>query len=79
MKKTINDEATASSRPVSHVYLTLKQLGEYLNMSESKLYRDYRCFPHIKLGPAKTKILFNKQEIDSFLKENSVGAIGKEK
>ena len=76
MKEIVNDEATTSSR-VSAVYLTIRQLARYINMSQSKLYKDYRNFPHIKLGPAKTKILFNKQEIDRFLKENSVEAIRK--
>jgi excisionase family DNA binding protein len=53
------------------VFLTKKEVVEYLRISEGTLYKlmKRKAFPYIKL---ERKVLFKKQDIDKFLESKLI-------
>jgi excisionase family DNA binding protein len=55
-------------------YYTVKELSEYLKISQSHIYTmtSKRSIPHIKV--AEKKVLFNKADIEAWLNDKKVSA-----
>ena len=52
-------------------FLTIREASQYLNVSESLLYKlvETKKIPHIRIG---RKILFDLKKLDQYIEENSV-------
>ena len=58
----------------SDVYLTAKEMADYLKINVQTLYRKVRekspdALPHIRVGGS---IRFNKDAVDKWMRENSI-------
>ena len=61
-------------KPIKHEYMDVKEVSEMLKMSTSHIYTltSKKVIPHIKL--LGKKVLFDKAEINKWLKSKSVSA-----
>jgi excisionase family DNA binding protein len=73
-KKKVGRPKSTEKKPIASDYLSVNEMAEILKMSTSHIYTltSKKKIPHIKM--LGKKVLFDKNEIKSWLKSKSVSA-----